>query len=91
MVEDHTAVSPFDAAAATLLPGEVTRILATLGERVREILRLRFGLGQGQPRTPEEVCQRLHLTRDRIRQIEARTMSKLRASVNIDLREYLTD
>ena len=78
VVEDHGAASPFEAAAVAVLPDEVARLLAPLDEREREILRLRFGLDRGEPRTLEEVGAHFHLTRERIRQIEARAMSKLR-------------
>jgi len=92
VVEDRSAVSPFDAAAASLLSGEVAKMLGTLDEREREILRLRFGLDHGEPRTLEEVGQRFHLTRERIRQIEAKAMSKLRhPSVDFGLRECLAE
>ena len=62
----------------TLLPDEIARLLAPLDEREREILKLRFGLDRGEPRTLEEVGEHFNLTRERIRQIEARAMSKLR-------------
>ncbi len=78
MVEDRGAESPFDAAAISLLPDEIGRLLSPLDEREREILRLRFGLDRGEPRTLEEVGEHFNLTRERIRQIEARAMSKLR-------------
>ena len=92
LVEDPSAVSPFDAAAASLLSGEVAKMLGALHEREREILRLRFGLDHGEPRTLEEVGQRFHLTRERIRQIEAKAMSKLRhPSVDFGLRECLAE
>ncbi len=78
MVEDRGAESPFDAAAVSLLPDEIGRLLSPLDEREREILRLRFGLDRGEPRTLEEVGEHFNLTRERIRQIEARAMSKLR-------------
>ena len=78
IVEDQAAVSPFDAAAAALLVGEVARMLMILDPREREILQLRFGLDRGEPRTLDEVGAHFHLTRERIRQIEARAMSKLR-------------
>ena len=78
MVEDRSAVSPFEAAAASLLSGEVNKMLVALDEREREILRLRFGLDRGEPRTLDEVGEHFSLTRERIRQIEARAMSKLR-------------
>ena len=60
------------------LPEEISRLLAPLDEREREILKLRFGLDRGEPRTLEEVGEHFNLTRERIRQIEARAMSKLR-------------
>jgi RNA polymerase sigma factor (sigma-70 family) len=92
LVEDRSAVSPFDAAAASLLSGEVAKMLGALHDREREILRLRFGLDRGEPRTLEQVGEQFHLTRERIRQIEAKAMSKLRhPSVDCGVREFLTD
>ncbi len=91
VVADHTAIAPFDAAAVALLRNEVTKMLDCLDEREREILRLRFGLDQGQPRTLEEVGEVFHLTRERIRQIEARAMSKLRhPTIQRDAHELLS-
>ncbi len=91
VVEDRGAVSPFDAAAAALLSGEVNKMLVALDEREREILRLRFGLDRGEPRTLDEVGEHFSLTRERIRQIEARAMSKLRhPSTDRGARELLT-
>ena len=78
VVEDRSAESPFETAATALLPEEISRLLAPLDERKREILKLRFGLDRGEPRTLEEVGEHFDLTRERIRQIEARAMSKLR-------------
>ncbi len=90
LVEDRSAVSPFDAAALALLPEEVERLLGPLDPREREILLLRFGLDRGEPRTLEEVGAHFHLTRERIRQIEARAISKLRhPSSNIGARDLL--
>lgn len=90
IVEDRFALSPCDAAAVSLLPYEISRLLALLTEREREIVRLRFGLDRGEPCTLEEVGVRFHLTRERIRQIEARAMSKLRHPSNeADMRELL--
>ena len=80
-VADQAAVSPFDAAAAALLVGEVEKMLEALDQREREILRLRFGLDRGEPRTLDEVGTHFNLTRERIRQIEARAISKLRHPV----------
>jgi RNA polymerase sigma factor (sigma-70 family) len=91
VVEDRSAVSPFDAAAAALLVGEVNKMLIALDEREREILRLRFGLDRGEPRTLDQVGEHFSLTRERIRQIEARAMSKLRhPSTDNGARELLT-
>jgi len=78
VVEDRGADSPFEVAATALLPEEITRLLSPLEDREREILKLRFGLDRGEPRTLEEVGEHFDLTRERIRQIEARAMSKLR-------------
>lgn len=78
VVEDHSADSPFEVAATTLLPEEIERMLSPLDERERDILKLRFGLDRGETRTLEEVGETFHLTRERIRQIESRAMSKLR-------------
>jgi RNA polymerase sigma factor (sigma-70 family) len=91
VVEDRSAESPFEVAATSLLPEEIARLLAPLDEREREILRLRFGLDRGEPRTLEEVGEYFNLTRERIRQIEARAMSKLRhPSSDTGARDLLT-
>ena len=78
VVADASALSPFDAVAATLMPGAVERLLAPLDERERSVIRLRYGLDRGEPRTLDEVGTHFNLTRERIRQIESRAMSKLR-------------
>ncbi len=78
LVEDRSAESPFDAAARALLPAEVEKLLSVLDERERRILSLRFGLDRGEPRTPDEVGELVHLSRERVRQIEARALSRLR-------------
>ena len=80
LVEDRSAASPFDQAASALLPAEIEKLLAHLDARERQILRLRFGLDRGEPRTLEEVGTYFNLTRERIRQIETRAMTKLRAA-----------
>jgi RNA polymerase sigma factor (sigma-70 family) len=78
LVEDLGAISPAEAAVAALLPDQVAKLMVSLDDREREIIRLRFGLDRGEPRTLEEVGVRFGLTRERIRQIESRAMSKLR-------------
>jgi RNA polymerase sigma factor (sigma-70 family) len=78
VVEDRTAAPPAEAACVAMLPEQVARMLQPLDEREREILCLRYGLDRGEPRTLEEVGEQFDLTRERIRQIEARAMSKLR-------------
>jgi RNA polymerase sigma factor (sigma-70 family) len=78
IVEDLSSASPFELVASGLLGGEVDRLLAPLDEREQAVLRLRFGLDRGEPRTLEEVGAIFHLTRERIRQIEARAIAKLR-------------
>jgi RNA polymerase sigma factor (sigma-70 family) len=91
LVEDRSAESPFEAAAVSLLPEEISRLLSPLDEREQMIIRLRFGLDRGEPRTLEEVGDHFNLTRERIRQIESRAMTKLRhPSADIGARELLT-
>ena len=82
VVEDRSAESPFEVAATASLPDEIARLFAPLDQREREILKLRFGLDRGEPRTLEEVGEHFGLTHERIRQIEARAMSKLRHPSN---------
>jgi len=78
LVQDLGAESPFEGAATALLHDEIVKLLAPLDDRERDILKLRYGLDRGEPRTLEEVGDEFNLTRERIRQIEARAMSKLR-------------
>ena len=75
---DGEAMSPFDHAASSVLPDEICRMLTPLDDRERTVLLLRFGLDRGEPRTLDEVGKYFDLTRERIRQIEAKAMSKLR-------------
>lgn len=91
VVEDRSAESPFEVAANKLLPEEIQRLLSPLNEREREVLTHRYGLDRGGVRTLEEVAEYFNLTRERIRQIEARAMSKLRhPSCDRGARELLT-
>jgi RNA polymerase primary sigma factor len=78
LIEDHSALSPEEEVSSLMLSDEVERLLQPLNQRERDVLTLRFGLDRGEPRTLEEVGERFDLTRERIRQIEARAMSKLR-------------
>jgi RNA polymerase sigma factor (sigma-70 family) len=91
LVEDHSQPSPCDAAILALLPAEVATLLSALDEREQRILSLRYGLDRGEPRTLEEVGEHLHLTRERIRQIEAKAMSKLRHPANPNFARSLLD
>jgi RNA polymerase sigma factor (sigma-70 family) len=85
VVEDRHSATPFEEVASSLLPDQVARMLAGLDERERQVLQMRFGLGQCQPRTLEEIGCKFNLTRERIRQIEARAMAKLRSAEARDL------
>jgi RNA polymerase primary sigma factor len=77
-IKDENAAEPFEAAAELLRQADLRRVLQTLSERERKVLEMRFGLGSGEPRTLEEVGKAFNLTRERIRQIEAKALSKLR-------------
>jgi RNA polymerase sigma factor (sigma-70 family) len=78
LVADASAESPFDAAARALLPAEIEKLLGILDERERLILALRYGLDRGEPRDPGEVGRLVNLSRERVRQIEERALSRLR-------------
>ena len=91
-IEDQQAVAPADAAARALLSEAVGEALAELTERERQVVRLRFGLDDGQIRTLEEVGREFGVTRERIRQIEAKTLAKLRHPIRSQkLRDYLDE
>ena len=90
LIEDHTAEVPIDAATRMLLNEAVKRALSELTEREQEVVRLRFGLDDGRIRTLEEVGQIFGVTRERIRQIEMKTLAKLRQPmVSRPLRDYV--
>ena len=81
---------PAEAAAATLLKEQLSEVLDTLTDRERKVLRLRFGMDDGRARTLEEVGKEFDVTRERIRQIEAKALRKLRhPSRSRKLRDYL--
>jgi RNA polymerase primary sigma factor len=89
-IEDADAVVPVDAASFILLQEQLESVLHTLSEREKKVIQLRFGLVDGHPRTLEEVGREFGVTRERIRQIESKTLSKLRhPSRSQKLRDYL--
>ncbi|MFF4338327.1 sigma-70 family RNA polymerase sigma factor [Kitasatospora sp. NPDC001540] len=90
LIEDADAASPAESAAFLLLREHLEAVLATLGERERQVVQLRYGLDDGRPRTLEEIGHLFGVTRERIRQIEAKTLGKLRDHAFADqLRGYL--
>ena len=91
-IPDETNMSPEDFAVNELLKDEISEVLLTLTEREEKVIRLRFGLEDGRPRTLEEVGQLFGVTRERIRQIEAKALRKLRhPSRSRKLKDYLGD
>lgn len=89
-IPDEDALSPADAAAFSMLKEQLVEVLATLTDREQEVLKLRFGLDDGRARTLEEVGQQFKVTRERIRQIEAKALRKLRhPNRSKRLRDYL--
>ncbi len=92
VIEDKEAIVPADAAARTMLNEAVKDVLSQLSEREQEVIRLRFGLDDGQMRTLEEVGKEFGVTRERIRQIESKTLAKLRHPTRSQrLRDYLEE
>lgn len=90
LIEDSEAVVPADAVGFTLLQEQLHRVLDTLSEREAGVVSMRFGLTDGQPKTLDEIGKVYGVTRERIRQIESKTMSKLRhPSRSQVLRDYL--
>ena len=89
-VEDEERISPEDSAANQILKEQLSEIISTLTDREQKIIRLRFGIGGGRPHTLEEVGAEFDVTRERIRQIEAKALSKLRKNKETKkLHEYL--
>ena len=89
-VEDEERISPEDSAANQILKEQLATIIGTLSEREQKIIKLRFGIGGGRPHTLEEVGAEFSVTRERIRQIEAKALSKLRKHKDTKkLHEYL--
>ncbi len=89
-LEDHSALAPAEAASHQLLKEQVEDVLDSLTDRERKVLQLRFGLDDGRSRTLEEVGKEFHVTRERIRQIEAKALRKLRhPSRSRKLKDYL--
>ncbi|MCG8968426.1 RNA polymerase sigma factor [Streptomyces sp. CL12-4] len=90
LIEDGDATSPVESAAFLLLREHLEAVLSTLGERERKVVQLRYGLVDGRPRTLEEIGRIFGVTRERIRQIESKTLNKLRDHAFADqLRGYL--
>ena len=91
-IQDDNVEVPADAATYTLLHEQLMEVLSTLTEREQKVLRLRFGLDDGRPRTLEEVGRQFNVTRERIRQIEAKALRKLRhPSRSKVLKDYLDE
>ncbi|WP_067247696.1 RNA polymerase sigma factor [Microbacterium resistens] len=90
LIEDTEAVVPADAVGFTMLQRQLEQLLDSLSEREAGVIRMRFGLGDGQPKTLDQIGDTFGVTRERIRQIESKTMAKLRhPSRSQSLRDYL--
>ena len=90
LIEDTEAVVPADAVGFTMLQRQLESLLDSLSEREAGVIRMRFGLGDGQPKTLDQIGDTFGVTRERIRQIESKTMAKLRhPSRSQSLRDYL--
>ena len=90
-IEDNTGSQPADAVSQAMLRQQLMEILDTLSEREAKVLRLRYGLDDGRPRTLEEVGKEFNVTRERVRQIEAKALRKIRnPNRSNKLRDFLT-
>jgi RNA polymerase primary sigma factor len=90
MIEDHNAIQPLDGASKQMLKDQINEALSTLTVKEHRILELRFGLEDGRERTLEEVGLEFRVTRERVRQIEAKALRKLRhPSRSRKLRDFL--
>ena len=90
LIEDAEAVAPADVVAVGMLQNHLDQVLGQLGDREREVVRMRYGLNDGEPRTLEEVGRAFGVTRERVRQIEAKSLAKLRQPhLSDQLRDYL--
>ena len=91
-VEDVGVVAPDEIVMHGLLREDLEEVMSSLSEREKVVLKMRFGLEDGHPRTLEEVGREFHVTRERIRQIEAKALRKLKHPTRAKkLREYLRD
>ena len=91
-IEDSSAVAPPDAASDSMLREQLDQVLDSLADRERKVIKFRFGLEDGHPRTLEEVGREFGVTRERIRQIESKTLAKLRhPSRSSKLKDYIED
>ena len=89
-IEDHNAIQPLDNASTQLLKEQIRKVLSTLSIWERRVLQLRFGLEDGRTRTLEEIGYEFSITRERVRQIEAKALRRLRhPSRSRCLRDYL--
>jgi RNA polymerase primary sigma factor len=84
-IEDKTADNPLDITSFSLLKDRIGDVLGSLNDRERQVLELRFGIGDGNARTLEEVGAQFHVTRERIRQIEAKALRKMRHPTRLKL------
>ena len=91
-IKDESSLSPMDSASFSMLKEELDTAMDSLTDRERKVIRLRFGLDDGKTRTLEEVGREFDVTRERIRQIEAKALRKLRhPSRSIKLKDFLLD